>query len=136
MSNEKLILNASHFLKYELDDFVSLSGRQRMELKPTNLNNLHSFADDYPSLLKLSEKVTFCVAKAISRLPNQHKKPYQDIFIYYYLEGLYSYEVVSKIGYSIRRYSAFKRQAIVEFTNYFNFYALKYGLASDIELIS
>lgn len=133
--SEKLIIKAPHFLKDELNTFVSCSGRCREELKPANLKNYVLLPNDYPKNLIIYDKVSYCIAKAISKVQNLPRKPYQSILVYYYLDKLYGCEVQKKIGYSRARYTVFKKKAIAEFTNYFNFFVAKEGLTSIIELV-
>ena len=134
MTDEKLVIKSAHFLKYELNTFVACAGRQRDEVKPANLKNYVFLPSDYPERLIIYDKVTYCIAKAISKVENLPRKPYQSILIYYYLDKLYGYEVQKKIGYSKTRYTVFKKKAIAEFTQYFNFFVAQQGLSSIIEL--
>src|SRR5699024_5239323 len=129
-------IKTSHFLKYELDRFLAFSARHRTDLKPANIQNLHPFADRFSEYIKASERITYCVAKAIEQLENKPRKPYQDIFIYYYLDEYTSFKTAELVGYAMSRYHYFKRQAMNEFTGFFNSFAAKEGLASLIELVN
>lgn len=136
MTEKKLVIRTEHFLKYELNTFIDCAGRKREEVKPANLKNYVFFPSNYPESLIIYDRVTYCIAKAISKVENLPQKPYQSILIYYYLDKLYVYEVQKKIGYSNSRFRVFKRRAIDEFTHYFNFYVEKEGLSSIIELVN
>ena len=136
MTEKKLVIRTEHFLKYELNAFIDCAGRKREEVKPANLKNYVFFPSNYPESLIIYDRVTYCIAKAISKVENLPQKPYQSILIYYYLDKLYVYEVQKKIGYSNSRFRVFKRRAIDEFTHYFNFYVEKEGLSSIIELVN
>ena len=129
-------INASHFLKYDLDKIINYSGRQRIDLKPDNLANLHPLADYFPLRLKQAERLTYCVAKAISKMHDEPRKPYQTIIILYYLDELYSREVQEKVGYSHSRYGILRKRAEDEFTGYFNYFCDKEGLSSLFKLIN
>lgn len=134
MTEKKLVIRTEHFLKYELNTFIDCAGRRRDEVKPANLKNYLFLPNDYPEKLIIYDRVTYCIAKAISKVENLPRKPYQSILIYYYLDKLYGYEVQKKIGYSKTRYTVFKKKAIAEFTQYFNFFVAQQGLSSIIEL--
>ena len=136
MTEKKLVIRTEHFLKYELNTFIDCAGRKREEVKPANLKNYVFLPSNYPESLIIYDRVTYCIAKAISEVENLPQKPYQSILIYYYLDKLYVYEVQKKIGYSNSRFGVFKRRAIDEFTHYFNFYVEKEGLSSIIELVN
>lgn len=136
MTEKKLVIRTEHFLKYELNTFIDCAGRKREEVKPANLKNYVFLPSNYPESLIIYDRVTYCIAKAISKVENLPQKPYQSILIYYYLDKLYVYEVQKKIGYSNSRFRVFKRRAIDEFTHYFNFYVEKEGLSSIIELVN
>ncbi len=131
-----VIIKASYFLKFVLDKIVNLSGRQRTDLKPDNLVNLHPLADYFPLRLKQAERLTYCVAKAISKMHDEPRKPYQTIIILYYLDELYSREVQEKVGYSHSRYGILRKRAEDEFTGYFNYFCNKEGLSNIIKLIN
>ncbi|AKG66307.1 hypothetical protein [Lactobacillus helveticus] len=131
-----VIIKASYFLKFVLDKIVNLSGRQGIDLKPDNLANLHPLADYFPLRLKQAKRLTYCVAKAIRKMHDEPRKPYQTIIILYYLDELYSREVQEKVGYSHSRYGILRKRAEDEFTGYFNYFCNKEGLSNIIKLIN
>lgn len=136
MTAKKTTIKTMVFFKKWLNSFLAMSGRNLVDLKPANLTNLHPVPDTFKPRIRVAERITYCTAKAINKLHNEPKKPYQDIIIYYYLDELSYYETQKKIGYKSSQYFILKRRALVEFTEYFNSFAEQEGLASIIELVN
>lgn len=134
MTAKKTIVKTTDFFKRWLDIFLAFSGKQLADLKPDNLVNLYPFENTYSPRIQVAERIIYCTAKSINMLKNEPKEPYQDIIIYYYLDKLYSYEVQKRINYASSQYFVFKRNALTEFTKYFNMFAKQEGLASIIKL--
>ncbi|WP_270781390.1 hypothetical protein [Lactobacillus amylovorus] len=134
MSN-KAVIDAKAFLKKNLYYLINISGHFLTDLMPANIDNFHlrdkgNYSDD----IKQAENVLYCVALAIRDCKEEPRKPYRTILIDLYLKDMLNLEVQQEIGYSRSRYNAFKRQALQDFTQRFNYYAVQEGISSLIEL--
>lgn len=134
MSN-KAVIDAKAFLKKNLYYLINISGHFLTDLMPANIDNFHlrdkgNYSDD----IKQAENVLYCVALAIRDCKEEPRKPYRTILTDLYLKDMLNLEVQQEIGYSRSRYNAFKRQALQDFTQRFNYYAVQEGISSLIEL--
>lgn len=132
---DKVVIDAKTFLKKNLYYLINISGHFPTDLMPVNIDNFHlrdkgNYSDD----IKQAENVLYCVALAIRDCKEEPRKPYRTILIDLYLKDMLNLEVQQEIGYSRSRYNAFKKQALQDFTQRFNYYTVQEGISSLIEL--
>lgn len=130
----KAVIDARTFFKKYFDRFVRISGYSFADLMPANINNLQLRNSDYSNKIKQAEQVIHCVARAINDCMSEPRKPYRAILTGVYLKKELNWQVRNEIGYSNTRYYVFKKQALEEFTERFNYYAVKEGINTLIEL--
>ena len=132
---DKAVIDAKSFLKTNLYYLINISGHFPTDLMPANIDKFRLRDKDiYSSNIKQAENVLYCVALAIRDCKDEPRKPYRTILIDLYLKDMLNLEVQQEIGYSRSRYNAFKRQALQDFTQRFNYYAVQEGISSLIEL--
>ena len=128
-------MDAKTFLKTNLYYLINISGHFPTDLMPANIDKFRLRDKDiYSSNIKQAENVLYCVALAIRDCKDEPRKPYRTILIDLYLKDMLNLEVQQEVGYSRSRYNAFKRQALQDFTQRFNYYAVQEGISSLIEL--
>ena len=133
--SDKTVMDAKTFLKTNLYYLINISGHFPTDLMPANIDKFRLRDKDiYSSNIKQAENVLYCVALAIRDCKDEPRKPYRTILIDLYLKDMLNLEVQQEIGYSRSRYNAFKRQALQDFTQRFNYYAVQEGISSLIEL--
>ena len=133
--SDKAVIDAKTFLKTNLYYLINISGHFRTDLMPANIDKFRLRDKDiYSSNIKQAENVLYCVALAIRDCKDEPRKPYRTILIDLYLKDMLNLEVQQEVGYSRSRYNAFKRQALQDFTQRFNYYAVQEGISSLIEL--
>lgn len=133
--SDKAVIDAKTFLKTNLYYLINISGHFPTDLMPANIDKFRLRDKDiYSSNIKQAENVLYCVALAIRDCKDEPRKPYRTILIDLYLKDMLNLEVQQEIGYSRSRYNAFKRQALQDFTQRFNYYAVQEGISSLIEL--
>lgn len=132
---DKAVIDAKSFLKTNLYYLINISGHFPTDLMPANIDKFRLRDKDiYSSNIKQAENVLYCVALAIRDCKDEPRKPYRTILIDLYLKDMLNLEVQQEVGYSRSRYNAFKRQALQDFTQRFNYYAVQEGISSLIEL--
>ena len=133
--SDKAVIDAKTFLKTNLYYLINISGHFPTDLMPANIDKFRLRDKDiYSSNIKQAENVLYCVALAIRDCKDEPRKPYRTILIDLYLKDMLNLEVQQEIGYSRSRYNAFKKQALQDFTQRFNYYAVQEGISSLIEL--
>lgn len=133
--SDKVVIDAKTFLKTNLYYLINISGHFPTDLMPANIDKFRLRDKDiYSSNIKQAENVLYCVALAIRDCKDEPRKPYRTILIDLYLKDMLNLEVQQEVGYSRSRYNAFKRQALQDFTQRFNYYAVQEGISSLIEL--
>ena len=133
--SDKAVIDAKTFLKTNLYYLINISGHFPTDLMPANIDKFRLRDKDiYSSNIKQAENVLYCVALAIRDCKEEPRKPYRTILTDLYLKDMLNLEVQQEIGYSRSRYNAFKRQALQDFTQRFNYYAVQEGISSLIEL--
>lgn len=133
--SDKTVMDAKTFLKTNLYYLINISGHFPTDLMPANIDKFRLRDKDiYSSNIKQAENVLYCVALAIRDCKDEPRKPYRTILIDLYLKDMLNLEVQQEVGYSRSRYNAFKRQALQDFTQRFNYYAVQEGISSLIEL--
>lgn len=133
--SDKAVIDAKTFLKTNLYYLINISGHFPTDLMPANIDKFRLRDKDiYSSNIKQAENVLYCVALAIRDCKDEPRKPYRTILIDLYLKDMLNLEVQQEVGYSRSRYNAFKRQALQDFTQRFNYYAVQEGISSLIEL--
>lgn len=133
--SDKAVIDAKTFLKTNLYYLINISGHFPTDLMPANIDKFRLRDKDiYSSNIKQAENVLYCVALAIRDCKDEPRKPYRTILIDLYLKDMLNLEVQQEVGYSRSRYNAFKKQALQDFTQRFNYYAVQEGISSLIEL--
>ena len=133
--SDKAVIDAKTFLKTNLYYLINISGHFPTDLMPANIDKFRLRDKDiYSSNIKQAENVLYCVALAIRDCKDEPRKPYRTILIDLYLKDMLNLEVQQEVGYSRSRYNAFKRQALQDFTQRFNYYAVQECISSLIEL--
>ena len=133
--SDKAVIDAKTFLKTNLYYLINISGHFPTDLMPANIDKFRLRDKDiYSSNIKQAENVLYCVALAIRDCKEEPRKPYRTILIDLYLKDMLNLEVQQEIGYSRSRYNAFKKQALQDFTQRCNYYAVQEGISSLIEL--
>lgn len=132
---DKAVIDAKSFLKTNLYYLINISGHFPTDLMPANIDKFRLRDKDiYSSNIKQAENVLYCVALAIRDCKDEPRKPYRTILIDLYLKDMLNLEVQQEVGYSRSRYNTFKKQALQDFTQRFNYYAVQEGISSLIEL--
>lgn len=132
---DKAVIDAKGFLKTNLYYLINISGHFPTDLMPANIDKFRLRDKDiYSSNIKQAENVLYCVALAIRDCKDEPRKPYRTILIDLYLKDMLNLEVQQEVGYSRSRYNTFKKQALQDFTQRFNYYAVQEGISSLIEL--
>ena len=134
--DDVLQIDTRIFFNRHLDRLTAISGRQRQDLMPDNLYKLMPLDKKFSPKIRCAERLTYCVAKAISKCQDKPKKPFKTILICAYLQEIPDYEIRKRVGYSHSRYSELKRMALEEFTKYFNYLIKEEGISSSVELIN
>ena len=133
--SDKAVIDAKSFLKTNLYYLINISGHFPTDLMPANIDKFRLRDKDiYSSNIKQAENVLYCVALAIRDCKDEPRKPYRTILIDLYLKDMLNLEVQQEVGYSRSRYNTFKKQALQDFTQRFNYYAVQEGISSLIEL--
>lgn len=133
--SDKAVMDAKTFLKTNLYYLINISGYFPTDLMPANIDKFRLRDKDiYSSNIKQAENVLYCVALAIRDCKDEPRKPYRTILIDLYLKDMLNLEVQQEVGYSRSRYNTFKKQALQDFTQRFNYYAVQEGISSLIEL--
>ena len=133
--SDKAVIDAKTFLKTNLFYLINISGHFPTDLMPANIDKFRLRDKDiYSSNIKQAENVLYCVALAIRDCKDEPRKPYRTILIDLYLKDMLNLEVQQEVGYSRSRYNTFKKQALQDFTQRFNYYAVQEGISSLIEL--
>lgn len=133
--SDKAVIDAKTFLKTNLYYLINISGHFPTDLMPANIDKFRLRDKDiYSSNIKQAENVLYCVALAIRDCKDEPRKPYRTILIDLYLKDMLNLEVQQEVGYSRSRYNTFKKQALQDFTQRFNYYAVQEGISSLIEL--
>lgn len=133
--SDKAVMDAKTFLKTNLYYLINISGHFPTDLMPANIDKFRLRDKDiYSSNIKQAENVLYCVALAIRDCKDEPRKPYRTILIDLYLKDMLNLEVQQEVGYSRSRYNTFKKQALQDFTQRFNYYAVQEGISSLIEL--
>lgn len=133
--SDKAVIDAKTFLKTNLYYLINISGHFPTDLMPANIDKFRLRDKDiYSSNIKQAENVLYCVALAIRDCKDEPRKPYRAILIDLYLKDMLNLEVQQEVGYSRSRYNTFKKQALQDFTQRFNYYAVQEGISSLIEL--
>lgn len=130
--DDVLQIDTRIFFNRHLDRLTAISGRQRQDLMPNNLCKLMPLDEKFSPKIRCAERLTYCVAKAISKCQDKPKKPFKTILTYAYLQE----KIRKRVGYSHSRYSELKRMALEEFTKYFNYLIKEEGVSSSVELIN
>ena len=125
----------SFFKDDSFRQIVLYSGRSRMDLVPSNIDNLEPYSINESEKVNYCERLTYCIAKAISKCKEERRKPFQTILILTYLKCIPTNEVKETIGYKPSQFWKLKRQAQQEFAMYFNHYKDKYDIDKTFKLI-
>lgn len=136
MTDTKRIINTRRFFEKYLDRLLSVAGRNRVDLLPNNLKQLHTSPESFPTHIRYAEQLTQLVGQAISTCQDQTRKPYRRILIYSYLEEVNNYESERRLGYSSSRYGELKHLALNEFTDRFNTLVIRAGVEPAVSLIN
>lgn len=135
MSDTVNTMSATKLFNNYFERILSISGLLPIDLLPKNINNIEpSKYAKYPKYIPQFEALAYCIAKAINDCTDTPRKQYKTILIDLYLKDMFSLDIQEKMGYSSTTYKRHKRLALKEFTDYFNYYAVKEGVNSMIKL--
>lgn len=123
---------ARYFLKHDLWSYISKGGMHAGELTgvklsdtPISHSNINGTEKSYIEKMSDAERARYLaitVLIAINDCSNYEYTRHKDIINWYYIHGLNNRQAAIKVSLSEQQYKTQKKEALIEFTQRFNFW--------------
>lgn len=131
INKKETAYNTNKFLLNDFEHYLSFSGTNRslisshtFSLEPIAKNSENGQEHKVIKIIEAQQTV-ITVVETINACSSSPSEPYKQILKFKYLDKLKNWEVSQKIGFGTTRYKELKENALCEFADRLEFYAMK-----------